>query len=124
MPSAAAWPHRRCRAEHVDPLSFRSWTMARNKTLFLYNDTRHDQEWTVYAEGVINESYTVGQQRKSFTLSLSGDTTIRFGVDGTVYLRASYIYATDRWTSHTDTPNDMAFSTVQSAVTVTSSYSP
>lgn len=98
--------------------------MARNKTLFLYNDSRQDQEWTVYAEGVINESYTVGQQRKSFTLSVSGDTTISFGVDDAVYLRASYTYATDSWTSHTDTPNDMAFSAVQSAITVTSSYSP
>ncbi|WP_369976109.1 hypothetical protein [Xanthomonas bundabergensis] len=98
--------------------------MARNKTLFLYNDSRQDQEWTVYAEGVINERYTVGQLRKSFTLSVSGDTTISFGVDDTVYLRATYTYATDSWTSQTDTPKEMAFTAAQSAITVTSSYSP
>ena len=51
--------------------------MARNKTLFLYNDTKHDQEWTIYSEGVVNQRVTVGQQRKSFTVSLSDDVTIQ-----------------------------------------------
>ena len=96
--------------------------MSRNKTLFLYNDTRKDQAWTVYSEGVINESYTVGQMRKSFTLTLSGDTTLRFGVNDTVYLKATYHYATDSWTHHTDTPNEIWFSESQNAANVTSSY--
>lgn len=97
--------------------------MARNKTLFLYNDTRQDQEWTVYAAGVINANYTVGQQRLSFTLALSGDVTLQFGVDQTVYLTATYHYASDSWTHHTHTPNEIRFSTSLDAVTVTSSFS-
>ena len=98
--------------------------MARNYTLFLYNDTQIDQTWTVYAEGVINQTYTVGSVRKSFTLSLSGDTTIKFGVDDTVYLEASYTYATDSWTSHTDTPNEINALSAPNALNVTSSYTP
>lgn len=98
--------------------------MARNKTLFIYNDTSQDQQWTIYSEGVINKTITVGQTRKSFTLTLSGDVTIQFGVDDAVYLKATYDYNNDSWTSHTDTPNEIWFSSSQSAITVTSSYTP
>jgi hypothetical protein len=96
--------------------------VARTKSLFIYNDTRGNQEWTIYSEGVINEQFTIGQVRKTFTLNLSGDVTIQFGVDDTVYLRATYTYKTDTWTHHTDTPNYFNFSATQSAVSVTSSY--
>jgi hypothetical protein len=98
--------------------------LARRKTLFLYNLTRTNQEWTVYAEGVINDRYTVGQMRKSFTLSFSGDTTIQFGVDDAVYLKAAYTYSSDSWTSHTDTPDDITFADMGSGVSVSSSFTP
>jgi hypothetical protein len=98
--------------------------MARNKTLFLYNDTKQDQEWTIFSDGVINQRVTVGQQRKSFTITLSGDVTIQFGVDDAVYLKAKYTYSSDSWTHHSDTPNEFKFAVVQSAVNVTSSYKP
>ncbi|MCP3942097.1 MAG: hypothetical protein GY710_11525 [Desulfobacteraceae bacterium] len=55
--------------------------MSRNKTLFIYNDTRRDQDWRIFSEGVIDQRTTVGQTRKSYTLTLSGDVTIQFGVD-------------------------------------------
>jgi len=97
---------------------------SRNKTLFLYNDTRADQEWTVYSEGVINQAYTVGQVRKSFTITLSANAVIKFGVDDTVYLDAIYDYQNDSWTSRTATPNDMQFSATQSAISVTCRYVP
>lgn len=64
--------------------------MARNKTLFVYNDTSQNQQWSIYSEGVVNQNVTVGSVRKTFTLTLSGDATIQFGVDDTVYLRATY----------------------------------
>jgi hypothetical protein len=96
--------------------------VARKKTLFIYNDTKKDQEWTIYSEGVINEKVTLGQVRKSFTLSLSGDVTIQFGVEDTVYLKATYTYSDDTWTHHTDTPKEFNFTVAQSAVSVTSSY--
>lgn len=98
--------------------------MPRNKTLYLYNGTKTEQEWTIYAEGVINETYKVGQTRKTFTISLSKNATIQFGVDDRVYLRANYQYSNDTWTSHTDTPNEITFSVSQSAVTVSSNYTP
>ncbi len=98
--------------------------MARNVTLFVYNDTKQDQDWTIYAEGVINESFKIGQVRKTFTLTLSGDTTIQFGVDDAVYLKATYSYRSDSWNSHTVTPNDIQFSEGRNAITVTSSYKP
>jgi hypothetical protein len=98
--------------------------MARNKTLFLYNDTKNDQEWSIYSAGIINQRVTVGQQRKSFTISLSGDVTIQFGVDDAVYLKATYTYSSDSWTHHSDTPNEFSFSVAQSAVNVTCSYKP
>lgn len=98
--------------------------MARNKTIFLYNDTQQNQEWTVYSEGVINKTYTVGQQRMSFTISVSGDVDIQFGVNNTVYLTANYRYATDDWRSQTNTPNEISFSETLNAVNVTSSYTP
>src|SRR5215469_3308562 len=99
--------------------------MARNKTMFLYNGSKRDsQEWTVYSEDIINKSYTVGKQRTSFTLSLGGDATIKFGVDDTVYLTATYTYNSDSWASKTDTPNEISFSASESAVSVTSSYDP
>ncbi|MGN7917884.1 MULTISPECIES: hypothetical protein [Lysobacter] len=98
--------------------------MSRNKTLFIYNDTRADQEWTIYSEGVINQSYTLGQDRKSFTVTLSANAVIKFGVDDAVYLDAIYDYRSDSWTSRTATPNEMQFSAAQSAVSVTCSYVP
>lgn len=100
--------------------------MARNKTMFLYNDSKpfREQEWAVYSQDIINQTYKVGAVRKSFMLTLSGNVVIQFGVDNVVYLRATYTYATDSWTSHTDTPNEISFSALQSAVTVTSSYVP
>lgn len=98
--------------------------MARNKTLYLYNDTKRTQEWTIYSEGIIREAYKMGQVRKSFTVSLSSNATIKFGVDDAVYLTATYAYITDSWTSHTDTPNEISCATSQSAVNVTSSYTP
>jgi len=94
----------------------------RNKTLFLYNGTRANQDWNVYSAGIINQSYIVGQTRKSFTISLSGNATIQFGVDSTVYLTATYTYATDSWTSHSDTPNEFSFIVSQSAVSVTCNF--
>ncbi|MGD2092539.1 MAG: hypothetical protein PVH61_40610 [Candidatus Aminicenantes bacterium] len=98
--------------------------MARNKTLFVYNDSPRDQSWRIYSEGVIDQTVEVGKMRKTYTLSLSGNVTIQFGVDETVYLQANYTYNTDSWTSHTDTPKEISFSTSDSAVTVTSSYTP
>jgi hypothetical protein len=96
----------------------------RNKTLFLYNDTKpsKDQEWDVFAEGVLHHKDTVGSARKSFKISLKGDVTIQFGVDDTVYLKATYNHSNDSWTHHTDTPNEMQFSASGDAVTVKSSY--
>ena len=98
--------------------------MARNKTLFLYNGTKphHDQEWHVYSEHVVNETFTVGASRKSFTINLSGNVTIQFGVDNAVYLKATYTYSSDSWTHHTDTPNAIEFSASGSGVNVTSSH--
>lgn len=97
--------------------------MARNKTLFIYNTSRQpEQDWTIYSDGVINQSVKIGAVRKSYTISLSGDVTIQFGVDNTVYLEATYTYSTDLWTNKTNTPNDISFSVSQSAVTVSSSY--
>ena len=52
--------------------------MARNKTLYLYNDTKVDQDWHVYSEGVINQRTKVGQTRKTYTISLSGPVTIHW----------------------------------------------
>lgn len=98
--------------------------MARNKTIFLYNDSKKEQDWTIYSEGVINQSYKVSSVRRSFTISVSGDVEIHFGVDGTVYLKAKYTYASDSWTSHTDTPNEISFLESQDAISVTSSYTP
>ena len=98
--------------------------MARNKTLFLYNGTDTEQEWTVYSEGVVNETLKVGSVRKSFTLSLSGDVEIQFGVDDAVYLKASYTYSSDSWTSSTATPNEISFSVSGSSVTLNSNYEP
>ena len=98
--------------------------MARNQTLFLYNGTHptQDQEWTIYSEEVINKTVTVGAIRKSFTMSLSGDTEIQFGVDDTVYLKANYDYANDTWKTHTNTPNDISASSGQNSLQVTSDY--
>src|SRR5262245_20132621 len=98
--------------------------MARNKTLFLYNQTKVDQEWSVYSQDVINQNFTIGQTRKSFTLSLSGAATIQFGVDDAVYLTATYTYATDSWTSNTNTPNEISFSVLGAGVNVRSSFTP
>ena len=98
--------------------------MERNKKLFIYNDTRKDQVWQIYSKGVINKSITVGQARHIYTLTLSGDVIIRFRVDNDVYLNAIYTYSTDSWSSHTDKPNVIQFSTSQSVVNVTSSYDP
>lgn len=97
--------------------------MARNKTLLTYNGTRQDQDWSIYCEGTINERFTLGQVRKSFTVALDGDAVLQFGVGDTVYLRATYNYNADSWTHHTDTPNEFSFATAQSGITVTSSYS-
>ena len=98
--------------------------MERNKKLFIYNDTRKDQVWQIYSEGVINKSITVGQTRHIYTLTLSGDVIIQFRVDNAVYLNAIYTYSTDSWSSHTDKPNVIQFSTSRSVVNVTSSYAP
>ena len=103
-------------------IAYGGYAVARNKTLFIYNDTKKNQEWTIYSEGVINEKFTLGQVRKSFTLSLSGDVIIQFGVDDAVYLKATYTYKTDTWTHHTDTPKVFNFTVSQNAVSVTSSY--
>ncbi|OEK08652.1 hypothetical protein A8C32_04170 [Flavivirga aquatica] len=98
--------------------------MARNNTLFIYNTTHptQNQEWTIYSEGVINETFTVGGVRKTFTLSLSGNVTIQFGVDDAVYLRASYNYSEDVWETHTDTPNDISAVTGPNALSVSSNF--
>jgi hypothetical protein len=98
--------------------------MARKYTLFIYNTSDADQQWTIYSADVINQNVTVGKVRKSYTLMVSGDVTIQFGVDDTIYLTATYTYATDSWTSHTVTPNEIAFATGPGAITVSSSYSP
>ncbi len=98
--------------------------MPRNKTLFLYNGSRQNQDWQIYSEGVINQNVTIGQVRKSYTISLSGDVTIQFGVDDSVYLTSTYTYETDTWTYHTDTPPQWNFSTSQSAVNVTCNFVP
>ncbi|PFH12007.1 hypothetical protein BCF11_4480 [Collimonas sp. PA-H2] len=98
--------------------------MARNKTLYLYNDTKRAQEWTIYSEGIIREAYKMGQTRKSLTISLSSNATIKFEVDGAVYLTATYAYITGSWTSHTDTPKEISCAASQSAVNVTSGYAP
>lgn len=100
--------------------------MSRNKTLFIYNTTKsgQNQEWRLYSEGVIDQTVEVGAVRKTFTLSLSGDTTIQFGVDDTIFLKAIYNYQKDSWKSETKTPKEIEFSVEQSAVTVSSSYTP
>ncbi len=95
----------------------------RNKTLFIYNGTKSDQEWNIYSEGVINETVTLGQVRKSYTLSLKGDATIQFGVADSVYLKATYTYSTDKWSYHTDTPNEWTFVEAGSSISVTCNYS-
>lgn len=98
--------------------------MARKYTLFVYNGSKKDQNWTIYCEGVINQTFTIGSVRKTFTLMLSGDVVIQFGVDDAVYLKAAYAYSGDSWTSKTDTPNDISFSAGQSAITVSSDFTP
>lgn len=97
--------------------------MPRNKTLFIYNTTKNTaQEWTIYAEGAINQTIALGQVRKSFRLSLNADVVLQFGVEDTVYLKATYDYDADTWTSHTDTPKEFEFSAVDSAINASSSY--
>lgn len=98
--------------------------MARKYTLFVYNTSSKDQSWAIFSDGVINQTFTIGSVRKTFTLMLSGDAAIQFGVDDTVYLKAAYTYSSDSWTSKTDTPNDISFSTGQSAITVSSDFTP
>lgn len=98
--------------------------MARKYSLFVYNGTKSDQEWTIFSDGVINQSFKLGQVRKSYTLMLSGDVTIQFGVDDAVYLKATYNYAGDRWTSSTATPNVISFFSAPAAISVSSTYSP
>jgi len=98
--------------------------MERNKKLFIYNDTRKDQVWQIYSKGVINKSITVGQTRQIYTLTLSGDALIQFRVDDAVYLNATYTYSTDSWSSHTDKPDVIQFSTSRSVVNVRSSNDP
>ena len=98
--------------------------MPRNKTLLVYNASKQsEQDWTIYSEGVINQSVKIGSVRKSYTITLSGDVTMQFGVDDAVYLKATYTYSTDSWTSETATPNEMSFSAAQTGVSVSSSYS-
>ncbi|SOE17377.1 hypothetical protein SAMN05877838_2276 [Hoeflea halophila] len=98
--------------------------MTRRYTLFIYNTSGKEQDWTVFSEGVINQESKVGDIRKSFTLMLSGDVSIQFGVDHTVYLKADYLYDTDSWTYKTDTPKDISFSTGPNAITVSSDFKP
>ena len=98
---------------------------SRNKTLFLYNGSTRQryQSWQVYSEGVINRYFDVDSYlRTTFTLTLSGDCTIQFGVEDTVYLRATYTFANDSWTSQTDTPNEISFTASQSAISVSSTF--
>jgi hypothetical protein len=98
--------------------------MARNKTLFLYNTSKQaQQDWVIHYDGVTKQ-IQVGAARKSFTISLSGDTTIQFGVDDTVYLKATYNYEDDSWNSNTATPNEIHFEVRESAVIVSSSFDP
>ncbi|KJS09035.1 MAG: hypothetical protein VR78_17015 [Hoeflea sp. BRH_c9] len=98
--------------------------MARKYTLFVYNTSNQDQEWNIYCDGVINQTFTIGNVRKTFTLMLSGDAVIQFGVDDTVYLKAAYDYGKDSWASKTDTPNDISFATGPGAITVSSDFTP
>jgi hypothetical protein len=100
--------------------------MPRTKTLFIYNTTKNgqNQKWHIHSEGIVDKEVTVGPKRESFTLNISGDVTIHFGVDSTIYLRTTYDYNTDSWISHTDTPKEIEFSAEQSAITVSSSYAP
>jgi hypothetical protein len=98
--------------------------MARKYTLFVYNTSGKQQDWTIFSEDVINEEFKIGDVRKTFTLMLSGDVMIQFGVDYTVYLKAAYSYKTDSWTSKTDTPKDISFTTGPSAITVSSDFKP
>ena len=99
--------------------------MSRNKTLFIYNTSRsEEQNWHIYSEGVINQRKTVGAARYSATITVSGDVTIQFGVDDSVYLRATYDYENDSWASHTDTPNEFSFEVRNSGVIVSSSFEP
>jgi hypothetical protein len=98
--------------------------MARNKTLYLYNDAERTQEWAVDSDGFIRETYKVEQARKSFPTSLSRNATINFGVGDAVYLTATHAYITGSWTSHTDTPNEISCVAPQSAVNGISSYTP
>lgn len=98
--------------------------MARNKTLFLYNTSRQaTQEWDIHSPGT-RKRLTVGQTRVTFTVSLSGDATLQFGVDDTVYLTATYNYDDDSWTSQTHTPNEIRFEVRESAIMVSSSFEP
>ena len=98
--------------------------MARKYTLFIYNTSGKEQDWTIFSEDVINQEFKIGDIRKTFTLMLSGDVTIQFGVDYTVYLKAAYSYDTDSWTSKTDTPKDISFATGPAAITVSSDFKP
>lgn len=103
---------------------FRGKSMARKYSLFVYNTSKQEQERTIYSDGVINQDFKIGSIRKTFTLMLSGDTSIQFGVDNSVYLKAVYNYDDDSWTSKTDTPNDISFSTAPSAITASSDFTP
>lgn len=98
--------------------------MSRKYTLFVYNTSDQQQEWNIYCDGVINESFKIGSTRKTFTLMLSGNVVIQFGVDDTVYLKAGYDYNKDAWSSKTDTPNDISFATGPGAITVSSDFKP
>ncbi|WP_211474064.1 hypothetical protein [Collimonas humicola] len=98
--------------------------MARNKTPYLYSDTEKTQEWTVDSDGFVRETYKVEQTRKSFTISLDSNATIKFGANDAAYLAATHAYNTDSRTSHTDTTNEMSCATSQSAVNAIASCAP
>lgn len=99
--------------------------MARNKTLRIYNTSKKTkQQWTIHSDGLIDKSINVGPTGESAPLTLSGDMKISFGVEDTVYLEARYNYSNDSWMSETYTPNEITFTVSNSAVIVSSSYSP
>ncbi|GAB5463505.1 hypothetical protein [Hoeflea alexandrii] len=98
--------------------------MARKYTLFVYNTSGKQQDWTIFSEDVINEEFKIGDVRKTFTLMLRGDVMIQFRrrLHG---LSESNLFLQDRcWTSKTDTPMDISFTTGPSAITVSSDFKP
>lgn len=88
--------------------------MYRQKTVYLNNqsadrDTRSviDQQWWVQSPGVVNNRWSVGQQRVGITLTVYDSALVEFTVDESAYLSVIYDYANDTWINQACTGNEI-----------------